>query len=455
MSNRALKWSSVLLPLLFMLGVLYARLTFFAANDRSGDLFALLAIALGAIMFSILFFGLIERREDEIRQRTLELESLHEAALALTVELELRAVLQKVVDLSRELLQAKYGALGVADHESNMIKEFITAGVSAADRAAIGPPPVGHGLLGVLLTEGEPLVISDISKDPRSIGFPPNHPPMQSLLGVPIKSKGEIFGNLYVADRFETQPAKGDVLLNFDHNDLLLLEKFATQAAIAIENAQLYRDTQELAVLRERQRFGMDLHDGILQSVFATGLSLQEAQRRLQTEPAAAGQRIEQSITELSQVQRDLRNYIMGLRTGRYQGQDLLTSLAEMLREFHANTLIAVDFIPLDKETSFALTDEQRDELLHIVQEALTNIRKHARARSVQLSVDVSATELKIIIRDDGIGYRAEDVAGGHGFGLLNMRERAGTMGADLQIVSAPDQGTRIQLSLPIIPSQT
>jgi nitrate/nitrite-specific signal transduction histidine kinase len=259
MSNRQLKWISVLLPLIFMMAVIYVRQNF-VPPERSleGDLYSYLAVALGAIIFSIIFFGTIERREEEARQSNRQLEALHEAALALTTELDLQNVLQKVVDISRSLLHAKYGALGVADLETRSIKQFITSGVTEEERARIGAPPQGHGLLGVLISpDGQPLIVNDIQNDPRSAGFPPNHPPMKSLLGVPIKSKGEIFGNLYVADRYGTGPSGEEVLLIFTQIDRQLLEKFATQAAIAIENAQLYRKTQELAVLQERERFGM------------------------------------------------------------------------------------------------------------------------------------------------------------------------------------------------------
>src|SRR3990170_8099137 len=233
MTNRQLKWISVLLPLIFMMAVIYVHDNFVPRNSLEGNLYVYLAVALGAIIFSIIFFGYIERREEEVRQSNQQLEALHEAALALTTELDLQNVLQKVVDISRSLLHAKYGALGVADLETRSIKQFITSGVIEEERARIGAPPQGHGLLGVLISpDGQPLIVNDIQNDPRSAGFPPNHPPMKSLLGVPIKSKGEIFGNLYVADRYGTGPSGEEVLLIFTQIDRQLLEKFATQAAI-------------------------------------------------------------------------------------------------------------------------------------------------------------------------------------------------------------------------------
>ena len=451
MTTRQLKWFSVVLPLLFMVAILYARLNLVPPEYAfEGTLYTILAVALGAIIFSIVFFGIIERREEEIQQSNQHLEALHEAALALTNQLDLQVVLQKVVDLSRELLNAKYGALGVADLETNRIGQFITTGISAETRARIGPPPQGHGLLGVLSPGGKILIVDDIRKDPRSVGFPQNHPPMKSLLGVPIKSKGAIFGNLYVADKVEVSPDGEEKLLNFNQTDCQLLEKFATQAAIAIENAQLYRKTQELAVLQERERFGMALHDGIMQQVYATGLSLQEALGHFENQPEESQQRVGKAIRDLSEVLRDLRNYILGLRTGRYHGQDLAGSLAQMARELHANTLMNVKFLSPSKVAVLHLTEKQTDELIYIVQEALNNIRKHAYARNVDLGLNREGDRVNLTIDDDGVGFDPQDTTDAGGNGLRNMRERALTLDAEIKIWSQKGKGTHINLSVPV-----
>jgi signal transduction histidine kinase len=452
MNTRQLKWVSVLLPLLFMVGVIYIRVRF-VPPERSleGNLYAILAVALGATIFSILFFSVIEGREEELRQRSKQVEALHEAALALTTELDLQAVLQKMVDISRELLRSKYGALGVIEQGGSNIVQFITSGITPEERARVGAPPEGHGLLGVIIQPGgQALIISDIRKDPRSVGFPPNHPPMKSLLGVPLKSKGEIFGNLYVADKLGSEEGEDEILVNFDQEDCQLLEKFATQAAIAVENAQLYRKTQELAVIQERERFGMALHDGIMQSVYATGLSLQEAQRKVEGQPRDAEKRIEQSIENLSQVLRDLRNYIMGLRTGRFQGQDLVTSLSQLARELRANTLMNVSFSAPAKTSVLSLSEAQTDELMLIAQEAMINVRKYAQARNVQFTLKRENNHVDLAIDDDGVGFNTEHAAGGQGNGLRNMRERAQTLGANIRIWSQLGKGTHIQVSVPI-----
>ena len=169
----------------------------------------------------------------------------YEAALAVASEMEIGAVLQRIVDLARDVVPAKYAALGVSD-EDGWIVQFITSGISPEQRAAIGPIPQGHGLLGVLISEGVPLLVPDIAADPRSSGFPPHHPPMTTLLGTPILLGERVLGNLYLADRADGRP--------FTTEDLAALQVLAAHAATAIDRAQLYRQVAEARVRAEEQR---------------------------------------------------------------------------------------------------------------------------------------------------------------------------------------------------------
>jgi signal transduction histidine kinase len=271
---------------------------------------------------------------------------------------------------------------------------------------------------------------------------------MKSLLGVPIKSKGEVFGNLYLADKIDMNVMDEEVFVNFSGNDMQLLEKFATQAAIAIENAQLYRQTQELAVLKERERFRMDLHDGIMQSVYATGLSLQEAEQSINVSPEESTRRINQAIKDLSQVMRDLRSYILGLQPERFRRKDLIHGLEEMAKELRANTFLTVQFNVRGKVAK--LNETQATEVMHIVQEALTNIRKHAQARKVQIKLEQKVGKILLTIEDDGVGIKRKASQDGEGYGMANMRERAQSLGGDFDVKTWNGKGTRVQLSLDI-----
>ena len=440
---------AIIVPVLFWGLVLLARSWLFGeARNLIADLFALALMAVAATVFSTWIFEIIETREAEIRRRTEELTALHDAALTLTTELDLATVLQKVVDLSRTLAHARYGALGVLDEKGEYIDQFITSGISPEQRARLGEPPRGHGLLGLLIKEGRPIRVPLIQAHPKSVGFPPNHPPMRSLLGVPITSKGRIIGDLYLTDKLVTGGGAESYAL-FTPDDQALLEMFATQAAIAIENAQLYRQTQQLAILQERERFGMDLHDGIIQSIYAIGLMLEDGQLRLATEPDVSNDRITRAIHDLNDVIRDIRNYILDLRPQRFQGRDLAGGLNELTRELRANTFLDVK-LQTDGVEPGELTPEQTVELLHIVQETLTNVRKHARATTVEVSLRREDDGLQLVVQDNGLGLNPERAQASSGHGLRNMRERAHALGAEIQIEPRSPSGTRMSLRMPL-----
>jgi len=446
LSTRVLRWLAIVLPIVFWVGILALRSILFQEHRSwEGDLFAVAVLGVGAGLFSFWIFRIVEAHEAEIRRRSLQLAALHNAAVALTTELDLNVVLQKVVDLARELAGARYGALGVLGQDGQFIEQFVTSGISPEERARVGAPPRGHGLLGVLIREGKPIRVPDIVADERSVGFPPNHPPMKSLLGVPIKSKGRIFGDLYMSDKLAPD---GSVMI-FTEQDQEVLEMFATQAAIAIENAQLYRQKQQLAVLQERERFGMDLHDGIIQSIYAIGLMLEDTETHIAEKSSESASRVHQAILGLNDVIRDIRNYILDLRPQRFQGRDLKRGLEELARDLRANTFLAVN-VTADTLEPQLLSPEQTVEILHVAQEALSNVRKHARASAVELDLIRDADAVVLVIQDNGVGMEngRRDGAGGHG--LPNMRERARAAGGSLQVEPVETTGTRITLRIPV-----
>lgn len=404
------------------------------------------AIAGIALLFWLLVSQISRNQDREVQRRTQQLESLHSAALTLTTELRLSTVLQKVIDLSRTLVGARYGALGVLDSEGRQIGQFITSGISEGQRSHMGHLPQGLGLLGLLIGEKRGMRVNHISAHPSSVGFPPNHPSMSTFMGVPISSKGKVIGNIYVTDKI--QPGQEGDPAPFTDQDQEILEMFATQAAIAIENAQLYRQTQELAVLQERERFSMDLHDGIIQSIYAIGLTLEDGLYYIESAPSETASRITQTIAGLNEVIRDIRNYILDLRPQRFQGRDLVRGINELGRELRANTLFGLD-IESEGVDPALLPAEHTVEILHIVQEALTNIRKHARPTRVRICTVIQNGSLLVTIDDDGIGFDPRKESG-RGNGLYNMQERAQAINGSLQILTNPQGGARVELLVPL-----
>ena len=166
---------------------------------------------------------------ESMQERT---RALVEAGIALSSELSLDALLQKLVETAATLAGARYAALGVLDPSGTRLERFITTGIDDETRAEIGDLPSGRGILGVLIREARPLRLHDLGDDPRSVGFPPGHPPMRSFLGVPVALRGVQYGNLYL-----TEKADG---ADFTEDDEVAVEMLASQAAVAIENARLY-----------------------------------------------------------------------------------------------------------------------------------------------------------------------------------------------------------------------
>src|SRR6478672_11206799 len=199
--------------------------------------------------------------------------------MAIGSDLDLEATLRHIIEAARDLVDAQYGALGVLNPERTGLSEFITVGIDDETRRAIGPLPKGHGILGLLIADPRPLRLPDLTEHPDSYGFPPHHPPMTSFLGVPVMVRGEVFGNLYLTDK-----QSAEVFTDVDEE---LTVALAAAAGVAIENARLHARVRDLALLEDRERIAMDLHDTVIQRIFATGMSLQ-ATSRLTDQPDAA-----------------------------------------------------------------------------------------------------------------------------------------------------------------------
>lgn len=410
-------------------------------------------VTVGSIIFWRWIIATLERQAAEVRQRTHYLEALHSASMALTTEHDITLVLQKVVDLSRNLINAKYGALGVLDEDGDQISQMVTSGMSATARAAMERFPHGHGLLGVPIRERRPVRVDDITAHTGARGFPANHPIMHTFLGVPIVSKGRMFGNLYMSDKlpgpFQPAGKRGTREgLAFSREDQDILEMFANQAAIAIENAQLYRQNEQLAIVQERERFGMDLHDGIIQSIYAIGLMLDDSRHRLADDPETTRKRLDEAIAGLNQVIVDIRSYIHDLRTHQFEGRNLQQGLEELARDLQTYSILKVD-IRIDPTVLKRIGSQQSKDLIHIAREALTNIRKHAHATHAEIRLSSVPEGIMLEIQDNGVGLNGAAEMTGPGHGLRNMRDRALNLNGRLKLDAAVSGGARVEVVVP------
>lgn len=364
-------------------------------------------------------------------------EAVDAATRAVASVLSVDEVLQVIVDQVRPLVGARYAALGIVDSRG-VIERFITSGLSDEVRARIGPLPRGHGFLGLIIRENGSFRIPDINKDPRRYGFPPHHPPMTSFLGVPVTVKGRSVGNLYLTNKHDA--------VEFTANDQLLVETFARHAAIAIENARLHDQIHRLAIFDERERIGKDLHDGIIQSIYAVGLSLEDVPELIAEDPAEVVQRVERAIDTLHLTIRDIRNFILGLRPELLGGTTLLGGLAALVEDFRHNSMVDVE-LAVDEELREP-PEGVTSHLLGIVNEALSNVARHSGATRAWIDVNGDDGGLTVLVRDNGRGFDpATGAALGHQ-GLRNMRSRAADIGAIMDVSSTREQGTEIRVTI-------
>ncbi len=527
---------------------------------------------------------------------------LLEAGLTLVSELSLPIVLQRIVDLAAQVTDARYAALGVIGPRDTVV-EFVTTGISAQQRRAIGALPTGRGLLGLLIREPAAVRIKNIADHPQSAGFPPNHPPMRSFLGAPIRAMGRVFGNIYLADkrtedefsdederllvvlatqagvaianaslyaeiksreswldalrdlsskvlagadqaslmntvaehardlanadaativsvspvpgellvaaavgarssemRGQTLPAEGsisggvmksgrslafdDVSTDsrayqpvvrlgrhgpavfvplrvpggatgtlmvvrlkggqpFDESSRRLVETFADQASVVIDYGKAQADLRRLGLMDERERIAKELHDGIIQSLFAVGMGLQGT-AALAVSPATA-QRIEAAVEELDRVIRDLRNYIFGLRPGILADRQLDQALQLLGEEIQARAHASVE-VQVDAALAATLYARSAD-IVQLTREALSNVARHAHARRAKVVLSRKGSKAVLMIADDGIGFDPKGDSPGNG--MRNLRVRAAALGGTLEISSGTGKGTRLRVTFP------
>ena len=365
--------------------------------------------------------------------------ALHKASLELVKDVSLDHLLERIAKLACEQSDARYGALGVLDENGKLVK-FITVGMTDVEIKQMAHPPVGRGLIGELMNTETPLRIPVIQDHPRSSGFPENHPAMTSFLGVPIRAGNVQLGQIYLTDKMDAS--------EFTADDEKIIQMLAAYAAAAIQNARLHENTHRLAVLEERERIGMDLHDGIIQAIYGVGLSLESALHSFEEDPEDARSRVHHSIETLNQAIRDLRAYILDLRPRQMGSEGLMSGLQRLLSEFRANTLAKVQVSGSENDIK-DLPQAHSIVLFHICQEALANIAKHSKAKQVDISLWTTEERVLMEIHDNGRGFDMETMNAFIGHGLANMQTRARTIGGDVDISSVVGEGTTVLAWVP------
>jgi two-component system, NarL family, sensor histidine kinase DevS len=360
------------------------------------------------------------------------MQQLLDAITSVGTQASLPIVLQRIVESACSLVSAEYGALGVIGEHQDL-SEFITVGIDPERYAAIGHLPEGHGVLGLLVVDPRPLRLRDVGAHEQSFGFPPNHPEMRSFLGVPVRVRDAVFGNLYLCDKRDAD--------EFSEEDERFAVALATAAGVAIENARLMQRTEEVAVLEDRERIARDLHDKVIQRLFATGMTLQTMLPVTGRDDVS--DRINATVDELDVTIREIRSTIFALQAPVGRGLRVsIFALIDGARE-------VLGFSPelhMDGPIDTLVSENAAEHLLAVLQEALSNIAQHAGASHVNVTVEVG-TYVVVRVTDNGKGLPTPRE---NGRGLHNIEERAATMGGDLSVSGLETGGTVVEWRVPV-----
>ena len=365
------------------------------------------------------------------------LRRLLRAVVSVGSDLDLRATLQRIVESATELADARYGALGVLDPSGSWLSEFITVGVDPDTRATIGEPPKGHGILGLLIREPRPIRLPDLRAHPESFGFPPHHPEMRSFLGVPVVVRGEVFGNLYLADKVTED--------TFTEVDEELVVALAAAAGVAIDNARLHARVRDVVLVEDRERIAMDLHDTVIQQLFAVGLSLQATMRRV--DDPEVSRRIQLAVDDLDTTIKRIRSTIFALEAPTTSTPNLRQQVLALTNELKPTMGLPIDVLldgPIDSVTDAVVGDE----LVVVLREALSNVARHARASAVEVRITASRDQLTLSVSDDGVGPGGTAKSTGKGLG--NMASRAERFGGTSTLQAGDTRGSVLEWQVPL-----
>ena len=364
------------------------------------------------------------------------LQQVSQVLLAVARQLSVHDVLQMIVRSARSLANARYAALGVPDDHGSFA-EFVVDGIPRSQRKAIGPLPRQHGMLGVLLREGQPLRLDDIRADPRFEGWPDAHPELSDVIGMPIRDGQAVLGIIFAACK------RGPG--GFTERDEQLLGLFAAHAAIALTNARLYERGRELSVLEERTRLARELHDAVSQKLFGISVKARAAAMLVPRDAPRAIAEMESVVALSGAAHAELRAVIDGLAPPDLAAGGLagsLRSYAALAGKSHGVIVrVCADELP-------ALATQRETVLYRVAQEALNNALRHSGASEIWVSLSVRRRRVILEVTDHGQGFAADAPSGG--LGLASMRERAESVGGTLTIVSAPGDGTLLRLVVPL-----
>jgi signal transduction histidine kinase len=426
------------------------------------EIVATLIVAVGAVIFSSFIFWLLrgvyghideqnrelERRARELSQlseleraRAEEWKALFELGEEVTASPDTQGLLDSIVVRAKDLLHTDVAALMLLSADGREVEMAAQSGLRTRAMRTLTLIR-DHGLQGLALEMGAPVMVVDYQADERLKDKPAalvKEEGLVSLIAVPFSGKGKTLGTLTVGNRKRTE---------FTEHQAELLRTFAHWTAVVVETSGLYEQLRSLALLEERERIGMDLHDGAIQSIYAVVLRLEDCAERLRERPEEVAADLEKAMDDLNKVIQDVRSYIFDLRPEVRQG-DIKSALEDLVQGVRVNALIDTE-LTLEGDLDGALTEDEATSLFRIAQEALSNVTRHARASTLRVKLTTSPRSVRLEIADDGVGFDPEAERPADRRGLRNMEERARGLGARLSLQSVSGRGTQVRVELPL-----
>jgi two-component system, NarL family, sensor histidine kinase DevS len=425
-----------------LLGQIYLteKETHYEFTDEDERIIEILAAyAAVAISNARLYNDLVEQG-GELAQRNEDMALLNDIATVLTSSLDLEKILDSTLTRVISYLDVEAGEIFLSQDGGNELRMAMHRGEAARVFWTKNKFKLGEGFVGKVALTGKPIITDRLANEIHFLRKAVVEAGFRSLACIPLLARGNVVGVMNIATR-KTRP--------FNQRELHLLNAIGSWAGITIENALLHKQARRVAVLEERERIAMDLHDGIIQSIYAVGLALDFARRALDDNPDQARKKINQAINGLNSSIGDIRSYISDLRPRQFEGTDLMEGLQRLADEYAMNTRGEVKMIgPKDGLTK--LPAAHATALFHICQEALANVAKHARAKEAVINLWKASDRVLLEVSDNGRGFDLRNMSVTLGHGLSNMHTRAHKVGGDVEITSEPGEGTTVLAWVPM-----
>lgn len=381
----------------------------------------------------------MKERDVALTRRNVDMTLLNDIASTLTSSLELDEILNKTLGLVMNYMKVEAGEIFLLEEDKTTLRMMLHRGQAAEAFWTQNIFRIGEGYPGVVAETCRPLISTDLANDPNFLREAVVKAGFHQVLSIPLVSGERVMGVMSIATRSKA---------SFEDRSVQMLTAVGAWAGLSIENARLHVNARRLAVLEERNRIGMDLHDGIIQSIYGVGLALEGTKLLVDEDSASAKEKIDHAIDGLNQAIRDLRAYILDLRPRQLGTDGLMSGIKRLIAEYRANTFSEVTFMPPESDLK-ELTQTQALALFHICQEALANAAKHAKAKSVQVSLWTTDDRALMEVHDDGKGFNTDEMSSFIGHGLGNMQTRARSSGGDIDITSVPGEGTTVFVWVP------